>query len=569
MPKLEVQVRRDAGACDELASDWLRLWQAQPRREVFTKPAWCLAAWQADGKPSSIALVCVRRRTQLVGLLPLMTEPVRFLSGVNSDYNDMLVDCSDADAPEVVASALQAVLREFGQAVLDNLPEWSTLCRVLDRLPEELRKQIVVEQGQPCPALRLGAERESLLASMSGKQSLKRHEKKLARQGALHLWHAEDRQAIVDKLEDFFAQHIARRALAGGRSLFLEERSRRFYLALLEHFDPSTELRFAVLEVDGRAVAYHLGFEVDGRFTWYKPSFDVDYWDCGVGEVLLKRLLEYVRDRPVHEFDFTRGDEGFKERFSNHRGLNVRWTLQRGGIAAQRMALQARVRQAMKAHPAVAAARWRWREMAARLRPVPGSRPGRSVPRGVAAWAAGLLDRDRGLVLLSADRAALMAGEARPSALRIEGVTLKTVALLSVQARSLFDLEDLRRMREALADGDRIFVGHDAVRPPAVAWIGSRVAYKPLATSGGEGEIDLGPSAAVIQFVGNAWPATDGGQLRGLILAMAASTNEEVVWIACPARASDYLSALREMGFSERRRGGGSRSSGAGVVNAA
>jgi CelD/BcsL family acetyltransferase involved in cellulose biosynthesis len=552
MPKLEVQVRRDAGAWDELAPDWLRLWQAQARREVFTTRGWCLAAWQADGNPSGLALVCVRRGAQLVGLLPLAPGPARFLSGINADYNDMLV--ADADAAEVVAVALRAVLREFGQAVLDNLPEWSTLCRTLDRLPEDLRRQIVVEPGQPCPALRLGSEREALLAAMSGKQSLKRHEKKLARHGALRLWHMEDRQAIAERLEDFFAQHVARRALAGGRSLFLEERSRRFYRCLLEQFDPCAELRFAVLEVDGHAVAYHLGFEVDGRFTWYKPSFDVDYWDCGVGEVLLKRLLEYVRERPVQEFDFTRGDEAFKERFSNHRGLNVRWTLQHSGIAARRTALQARVRQALKAHPAVTAARSRWREAVERLQPAPGSRPGCVAPRGMAFWRAGLFGRRQGLVLLSADRAGLVAAGSVQTQLRIEQATMKTVALLSVQPRALLDLEDLRRTRESLQDGDRIFVAHEDGRAPAVAWTGARAGYKPPGCTGTDGAFDLGPSAAIIQFVGNAWPAAGSAGLRELIAAMAAEIGAETVWVACPASATDYLAALKAAGFRERRR---------------
>jgi CelD/BcsL family acetyltransferase involved in cellulose biosynthesis len=553
MTTLEVDIRRDTAAWAELAQDWQRLWLAQERREVFTTRAWCLAAWQADGEPSQLALVSVRRGTQVVGLLPLSTGPARFLSGVNADYNDMLV--SDAEPAAVVAAALREVLRAFDHVMLDNLPEWSTLCRVLDRLPEDLRKQIVVEPGQPCPALRLGQEREALLAAMSGKQSLKRHEKKLARHGALRLWHVEDRQAIVGRLEDFFAQHVARRALAGGRSLFLEERSRRFYHRLVEQFDPAVDLRFAVLEVDGRAVAYHLGFEVDGRFTWYKPSFDVDYWDCGVGEVLLKRLLEYVRERPVSEFDFTRGDEAFKERFSNHCGYNVRWTLHRGGMAAKRSALRLRLRQALKAHAAVTAARRRWQAAVQRLRPTPGSLPGTCQTRGIGAWRAGLLSRSEGMVLLSANRADLAAAHGGlPADFSIERASLKTLAMLSVQPGALLDLDDLRLAREAMQPGDKLFVARDGDRAPAVAWIGPRSRFRPVAPALATQEADLGQASAVIQFVGNAWPATSGERLRGLIAVMAAEAAQETVWIACPAGATAYLAALQVAGFHARQR---------------
>lgn len=542
---LETQIYRGSGVWAELDTDWRRLWSVQPRREVFTTPAWCKAAWQADGASSRVAIICVRRQGELVGLLPLMTGPVRFLSGVNADYNDMLVD--DPEPTEVVAAALQAALREFGQGELDNLPEWSTLCKAFAHLPEALRRQIVVEPGQPCPALKLGADREAMLASMVGKQSLKRHEKKLARHGALRLWHIEDRAAIADRLDDFFAQHVARRALAGGRSLFLEERSRRFYHCLLEQFDPAAELRFAALEVDGRAVAYHLGFEVDGRFTWYKPSFDVDYWDCGVGEVLLKRLLEYVRGRPVQEFDFTRGAEAFKERFSNHRGTNVRWILRGGSLAARQAALKARLRRSLKAHPAVAEARQRWGRIVEAMRPVPGHRPGERTSGSALPWQWRMFGRTARSVQLSLPRAVLLERAPTSTALHVEQATLKTVALMAVRPQSLFGLDDLRRAREALQDGDRIFVAHEDGRPPAVAWIGARDTVEQLPAEGVPSE----PPRAVIQFVGNAWPAADPARLLALLIPMAATASEELLGIACPSTAKHYLMALRSLGFLE------------------
>ena len=101
----------------------------------------------------------------------------------------------------------------------------------------------------------------------------------MRRLGSLRFYHLEDRGEIRRHLPRFFDQHILRRALAGGRSHFLVAENRLFYEHLIDGLDPSRELRFGVLELDGRPLAYHLGFEVNGRFTWYKPSFDVDYWD--------------------------------------------------------------------------------------------------------------------------------------------------------------------------------------------------------------------------------------------------------------------------------------------------
>jgi CelD/BcsL family acetyltransferase involved in cellulose biosynthesis len=557
MTGLVVELQRGAAALQALVPDWQRLWQAQPRREVFTGPAWSLAAWRADGAGEQVCMLVVRRGTTVVGLLPLATRPARFLSGINADYNDMLV-CDGAPA-QVVAAALQAVLANFDRCVFDNVPEWSTLAMQLPALPAALRRHIVVEAGQPCPALRLGAERETLLAAMIGKQSLKRHEKKLARHGVLRLLHLASREAIAERLDDFYAQHVSRRALAGGYSLFLQPRARAFYQQLLVHFDPAAELRFAVLEVDGRAVAYHLGFELDGRFTWYKPSFDVDYWDCGVGEVLLKRLLEYLRDQHLAEFDFTRGDESFKDRFSNHQGHNQRWTLQRSTGSAWRAAQQARLRGAVKSHPAVQAARGRLEQMMARCRPLPGSRPGQAPRQGFRAALAGwhrLLWCSEAVVLLQADAGRLPAPNAAgdEQGLRIEQGSVRQLAQHSVAPGSPFDLDDLRQAHAALQKDDHILLARQGSSLVAAAWVGSRTQAIAAAAWPNLPDLPLPEPAAVLQFVGNAWPPPHAQAWAGLLAAAAAATAHDSLWVACPAAAADHLRLLQSAGFTVRQR---------------
>lgn len=157
----------DAGVV-ALESDWRRLWLAQPRREVFTGFDWNMAAWQRGAQRP--AVVCVRRGDTLVGLLALVAGPdgLRFMSGANADYNDMLVDDRDVDA--VLVQALGTLTKLRLRCVLDQLPEWSWLCRGRGRMPDALRACIAVEPGQPCPALRLQPDRLALLDAMVGKK---------------------------------------------------------------------------------------------------------------------------------------------------------------------------------------------------------------------------------------------------------------------------------------------------------------------------------------------------------------------------------------------------------------
>jgi len=353
----------DEGGLRAIRQDWDRLWRLQSRREIFTTYGWCWSAWASHEPRRMLNIVVVRRATTVVGLLPLVrtSSGLAFMGSPWSDYNDMLV--ADSEPCTIVKLALVHAFNGTPGQVGDlaEIPEWSNLSECLPTLPEDLRARICIEQGADCPALRLSLDRDVLLREAIGKKSLKRHEKKLERIGTVTLRHIDSRESAHQTLPDFFEQHIARRAVAGGRSLFLDATARRFYGTLIDNFDPTVELRFSVLEASGRAVAYHFGFEVDGRFTWYKPSFDVDLAQVGVGEVLIKRLLEYIRPRTVHEFDFTRGSESFKDRFANHRGRNTHWRVHRSVLSASVARTRLRLLESAKGSPWIRSLRDRWK----------------------------------------------------------------------------------------------------------------------------------------------------------------------------------------------------------------
>ena len=533
-----------------LEPDWTRLWAAQPRREVFTGFAWSRASLEATGSSRTPHLVVVRRGDAVAGILPLAWDgrELRFLGGEHADYNDLLV-AGDEPAAVTELALRTALAAGAGRCVLDNLPEWSTLCRSLDRLPAGLRARIAVVEGPPCPALRLDQDREAVLGALLGKQSLKRHEKKLARLGRLEFRHLADRDAIRERLPDFFDQHVARRAMAGEPSLFREPAARDFYHRLVEHFDPAHELRFAVLTVDDRAVAYHLGFELGGRFTWYKPSFDVDLWDYGTGEVLLKRLLEYARDHPIVEFDFTRGAESFKDRFSNHAGQNVRWTLHPSAAAARWSDVRRRARARLAATPWIATLRARSRVARAGGAAAP-PRSARPSP-----WRA-IRTREETLVL-AADRSRAAAGTeaaGRDRGLVIERASLRELSRRAAAGTPWLPLADLASARERLSQGEAAYLGLCDGALRCVAWLGTRTEIAGAAGEAHGPRMPLsGPTSVIEAHPGPDDPAATA-LLERLIVAMARAASGEAIWLLIDARRSAWRTAASRLGFSARCR---------------
>ncbi len=317
--KLECRVLTDFAELEALSADWTRLHAATGKSEIFQHFAWIAAWWQSLGKNCRLFTPVVVRQGRIVGILPLVLtgRRLRFLGYSVSDYNHFLAEPGEGGAAlEICLDTLSMHAREWDEILLENVPETSLLADCIRNLPRRRQRAIVGMPGDSCPTMLLAADKQDVLKSSMDK--LKRAVNRLRRADKLVFRHIEDPAEAAVHLPQFFQQHIRRSAMAGRRSGFLDGDYVAFYRNLLERIGPQKEIRFSVLELGGRAVAYHFGSLFDGKYFWYKPSFDIDLWELAPGQAMLWHLFEYLQTADVGEFDFGRGDESFKHRFSNH-----------------------------------------------------------------------------------------------------------------------------------------------------------------------------------------------------------------------------------------------------------
>ncbi len=341
---------------ERIAPDWDRLWRSDRKSTIFGSLPWARAWWRAFGGQRKLCAAVVREGEQIAGILPLCVEKttLRFLGDPRSDYCDMLCD------PEADADTVVSVFRELGttpvswnRCILRHLPGDSNILAALPRIERETGWFTRLEVESVCMSVDLSVQRAQTLKEITGKKHLRRRENALNRVGRLSFRHLESREEAKAHLSNLFRQHIARRAMVGEKSLYFDSDCRLFFEALVEELDPACELRFSVVELDDKPLCYHFGFEAGGVFVAYKPTFNVDYWHYSTGDVLFKRLFEYVENRPVRKFDFTVGDEEYKRRFANSTATNYTLYLFRpcpGGLAGS---LGVRAVHAIKRRPAL------------------------------------------------------------------------------------------------------------------------------------------------------------------------------------------------------------------------
>jgi len=316
---LSCELIDDFSRLEALSADWDRLWRADPQAELFQSFAWARAWWQAYRNRFTLCVLCVSDGKRVIGIVPLVRQgdTIVFLSQRQSDYCDIL--CEENRTEEVLAICFEKLFQLPGwkNCLLRNLKPEGQLLRHWRALPPKIRRRLQVFPGEDCKTILLDKDR-SILPSLIQKDHTRRRLNKLRKAGSLTFRHIENRAEAQQQLDYFFQHHVRRHALTGKRSFAESPELRQFLRTLVEELDLTNTLRFGVLELDGRPLAWHLSFQVNGKLAFYQQTFDVEAWDYAPGEVLVHQLLVYAQNHIEREFDFTRGDEPFKARFTTH-----------------------------------------------------------------------------------------------------------------------------------------------------------------------------------------------------------------------------------------------------------
>ena len=98
------------------------------------------------------------------------------------------------------------------------------------------------------------------------------------------------------------------------RNIFDDGSYRNFFAAPADELIVRGQLQLAGLFVDNEPITTHWGMVYDKRFYYYMPSFATGDWRrYSPGRLLLFHLFEWCLENGVEVFDFTIGDERYKQ----------------------------------------------------------------------------------------------------------------------------------------------------------------------------------------------------------------------------------------------------------------
>jgi CelD/BcsL family acetyltransferase involved in cellulose biosynthesis len=353
---LRVERIQDAAALAPIREDWNRLVDQSARPNVFLTWEWLEAWWTHFGAGQRLHVIVVRdARGAVVGVGPFCIErlggpwPARVLKFlgtklVSSDYLDVLA--APGLEREVSAAVLHALREDRGVwdlAELSDLLEDSVGLGVLGGEARATRCAVGVSTGEWCPYLPLAATREEYFDSLgrSKRSRLKRARKAVEGVGCAYTL-ADRPEALGPALEALFVLHAKRWAARGLTGNLHDPAVRAFHHRLAGTLGSQGSMRIYTLEREGKPVACDYVLQRGKTVYFYQTAYDPDpaWEEYKPGYTLLAHTLEDSVDRGAREFDFLRGREEYKDRWTS----SVRETWRLTVVPREHLAALARYR---------------------------------------------------------------------------------------------------------------------------------------------------------------------------------------------------------------------------------
>lgn len=168
-------------------------------------------------------------------------------------------------------------------------------------------------QGEICPRLSLTSfhNSEDLLASLktSLRGDIRRQMRRLSEHGELSIKIYNSFEEAKTTFEKFMIEHRAKWPNA--------YKAPRFHENLLKFGLPAEIVDFTSLNVGNKQIAWHLGFKWRGKYFYYMPCGDLEFSSFSPVKIHLFKLIEQTIFNNFTLFDHLRGDETYKEGWSN------------------------------------------------------------------------------------------------------------------------------------------------------------------------------------------------------------------------------------------------------------
>jgi len=311
----------------DMKDEWNELLQKSSNNDFFLTWEWVFTWWEVYGKDKEIFVLLIEdNEGNLAGIAPWYIKKgrINFIG-----YGENL--CSEYLNIIIKKGYEEVVLDEIFNYLKVNKDEWSVLF-LTDILEKHNITDLICTKAKdkklpfcrekiniPCVCMALPEDSDLMWRGLSKKfrSNIRWARKKIEENtnSSIKFFFQED--IPKQSMEDMFMLHNKRMEEKGLKGKFDLKDYGLFHRTLLGKAGNHKAL--SLLEIDGKNVGMIYGFNYQNKMYIYQTGFDPssEYKKYSIGQILYSYMIEKAIEMECKEFDFLRGDEKHKLKWTD------------------------------------------------------------------------------------------------------------------------------------------------------------------------------------------------------------------------------------------------------------
>jgi len=347
MVELSIKEVNDIEAFQSLKERWNMLLQQCPDNNVFLTWEWLFTWWRHYGQDKKLRIFLIKESDRVIAIAPFMEwkyrkgifniDVIENLCAIECDYSGIILTERRQESVALLLDCLKKITRDSHVVVrMSHIPENSLfLAGLREQYPAFSSSLLLIEQPvSSCPYIDLPANWEEYFHALSrnDRGNLRRSMRSLQKEHAVEVKKYAGGDDLREQLQVLFELHQKRWQERNVISKFARPEARDFYLDVSRVFHQNNWLDLTFLNAGGKPVSAFWGFNYNDTFWNMTQTFDPDYSKYGVGQLHIMKLIEDAIKNGQRKFDFLKGDEAYKSRWTSSATNNFQITMAKSGF---------------------------------------------------------------------------------------------------------------------------------------------------------------------------------------------------------------------------------------------
>lgn len=326
-----------------LCEEWNSLLAKCPKAAIFQTWEWINSCMKNFGRMKRFVVLCIRNDGDLAAIAPmeitlmygLPFRRLQFIGAGVSDYMDfILAEGFEDQSLKAIFDWIEANSSRWDLLDLQQISEGSSTLEFCKQDAGWYGEAIL---GEQCPYLPLAENWDAMLAVFGKKMrwNLGYYERLMRRDFESVEISVLGEDEIAEGMAAFFDLHTKRWRKRWLPGMLADSGRQKFHKEIAAECIKNGALKLHALRVNGQIRSILYCYMFNGRYYYYLGGFDPELSKYSLGTVLTGHAVRGAVDNGCIEFDFLRGDERYKSRWTKEFRINTRLIRSKSNIRSK------------------------------------------------------------------------------------------------------------------------------------------------------------------------------------------------------------------------------------------